>query len=79
MGNKSYSWRFGLLLAGFLAVGIFGFVQALRSPMPVSSMFAHVSMYVLLAFLLILFLRSFLLMWFSYLDHLEVLMRGEDA
>ncbi len=60
-----------VLAAGILAVTVQG-------PRLASDLFAQASMYVLLAFLLILMGRYFLLMWFSYLDHLEELMREPE-
>ena len=62
----------------FLLGAGYGLSQAISSPMHVSSLFVQASMYVLLTFLLILVLRYFLLMWFSYLDHLEELIRDEE-
>lgn len=78
-GSRTYSYLFLLLLAGFLTSAFYGFVQSLHNPSPVTSPLVQASMYVLLAFLMILILRYFFLMWFSYLDHLEELMQGDDG
>jgi len=68
-----YNWIFLLLIGIATVTGMWGFVRALESPPPLSNAFVQGSMYVLLAFLLILVFRYLVLMWFSYLDHLEEL------
>jgi cellulose synthase/poly-beta-1,6-N-acetylglucosamine synthase-like glycosyltransferase len=73
VAKLTYSRLFIALLSLSLIAAAFGVSQALRSALPVSSLFIQGSMYILFAFLVILVLRYFLLMWFSYLDHLEEL------
>ncbi len=73
-----YRYRFALLVLGFLAAGVYGLVKTLEQPRPLSILFAEVSTYVLLGFLLILMFRYFFLMWFSYLDHIEELMHQPE-
>lgn len=70
---STWSRGFFILLSAFLLASVWGFFQALNQPVPEESLFVRASLLVLLGFLLILVVRYFFLMWFSYLDHLEEL------
>lgn len=68
---------FLLLLGAFIWLSSWSFLQLLRAPAIPNHPFVIFSSVVLVAFLLILILRYFVLMWFSYLDHLEELLEDE--
>ncbi len=76
--DDRYRHRMGLFVVIFLAGGIFGFLELQGVAHPPTPLFARVSMILLLSFLLILLLRYFFLMWFSYLDHLEELVHEPE-
>ena len=68
---RAYSMFFGLLAVILMSISLIAYLKLIAARIVINSFLVWIAMVMLLVFLLILIVRYFVLIWFSYLDHME--------